>query len=106
MPETSAYYHLAYTLALGVYAVYGLSLQLHGARRPVLRTRRDQIYGRRDARLRVPLVDDAQSAASFLDATALRVPGGESRSRCVSRHAGKATFRAGSWSCAASWTGA
>jgi hypothetical protein len=28
MPETSAYYHLAYTIALGIYAAYGLSLYL------------------------------------------------------------------------------
>lgn len=26
MPETSTYYHVAYTLALGIYALYGLSL--------------------------------------------------------------------------------
>ncbi len=32
MPETSAYYHLAYALALGVYAVYGLSLYLRRRR--------------------------------------------------------------------------
>jgi hypothetical protein len=28
MPETSPYYHLAYTIALGIYAAYGLSLYL------------------------------------------------------------------------------
>lgn len=26
MPETSSYYHLAYTIALGIYAAYALSL--------------------------------------------------------------------------------
>ena len=26
MPETSSYYHIAYAIALGIYAVYGLSL--------------------------------------------------------------------------------
>ena len=26
MPETSAYYHVAYTIALSIYAVYALSL--------------------------------------------------------------------------------
>jgi hypothetical protein len=26
MPETSTYYHVAYSLALGIYALYGLSL--------------------------------------------------------------------------------
>ena len=26
MPETSAYYHVAYTIALGIYAVYAVSL--------------------------------------------------------------------------------
>ena len=26
MPETSAYYHVAYTIALGIYAAYALSL--------------------------------------------------------------------------------
>jgi hypothetical protein len=26
MPETSSYYHLAYTIALGIYALYGVSL--------------------------------------------------------------------------------
>lgn len=28
MPETSSYYHIAYAIALGIYAVYGLSLYL------------------------------------------------------------------------------
>ena len=28
MPETSSYYHIAYALALGIYAVYGLSLYI------------------------------------------------------------------------------
>jgi hypothetical protein len=32
MPETSAYYHLAYTIALGIYAAYGLSLYLRRKR--------------------------------------------------------------------------
>ena len=32
MPETSAYYHLAYTIALGIYATYGLSLYLRRKR--------------------------------------------------------------------------
>ena len=36
MPETSAYYHAAYTIALGIYAAYGLSLYL---RRKRLRTK-------------------------------------------------------------------
>jgi hypothetical protein len=26
MPETSSYYHVAYTVALGIYAVYAVSL--------------------------------------------------------------------------------
>jgi hypothetical protein len=26
MPETSSYYHLAYTVALGIYAAYAISL--------------------------------------------------------------------------------
>jgi hypothetical protein len=26
MPETSSYYHLAYTVALGIYALYAVSL--------------------------------------------------------------------------------
>jgi hypothetical protein len=32
MPETSTYYHLAYTIALGIYAAYGLSLYLRRQR--------------------------------------------------------------------------
>ena len=32
MPETSGYYHLAYTIALGIYAAYGLSLYLRRKR--------------------------------------------------------------------------
>ena len=36
MPETSAYYHIAYTIALGIYASYALSLYL---RRKRLRAR-------------------------------------------------------------------
>ncbi len=32
MPETSAYYHLAYTIALGIYGGYGLSLYLRRKR--------------------------------------------------------------------------
>lgn len=28
MPDTSAYYHIAYTLALGIYVAYALSLYL------------------------------------------------------------------------------
>jgi hypothetical protein len=36
MPDTSAFYHLAYTIALGIYAAYGLSLYL---RRKRLRAR-------------------------------------------------------------------
>ena len=32
MPETSAYYHAAYTIALGIYAAYGLSLYLRRKR--------------------------------------------------------------------------
>jgi len=32
MPDTSAYYHLAYTVALGIYTVYGLSLYLRRKR--------------------------------------------------------------------------
>jgi hypothetical protein len=36
MPETSAYYHIAYTIALGIYAAYALSLYV---RRSKLRRR-------------------------------------------------------------------
>jgi hypothetical protein len=36
MPETSSYYHLAYSVALGIYAAYALSLYL---RRKRLRVR-------------------------------------------------------------------
>jgi hypothetical protein len=32
MPETSAYYHVAYTLALGIYALYALSLYVRRKR--------------------------------------------------------------------------
>ncbi len=32
MPETSAFYHIAYTVALGIYAAYGLSLYLRRKR--------------------------------------------------------------------------
>jgi hypothetical protein len=32
MPETSAYYHAAYTVALGIYAAYALSLYLRRRR--------------------------------------------------------------------------
>ncbi len=32
MPETSNYYHLAYTIALGIYAVYALSLYIRRKR--------------------------------------------------------------------------
>jgi hypothetical protein len=32
MPDTSAYYHLAYTIALGIYAAYALSLYLRRKR--------------------------------------------------------------------------
>jgi Mg2+ and Co2+ transporter CorA len=32
MPETSSYYHLAYTLALGIYAAYALSLYVRRKR--------------------------------------------------------------------------
>jgi hypothetical protein len=35
MPETSSYYHLAYTIALGIYTVYAISLYV---RRKRLRT--------------------------------------------------------------------
>lgn len=28
MPETSSYYHIAYAIALGIYAAYGLSLYI------------------------------------------------------------------------------
>jgi len=28
MPETSSYYHLAYTIALGIYAAYAVSLYI------------------------------------------------------------------------------
>jgi hypothetical protein len=36
MPETSSYYHVAYTVALGIYAAYAISLYL---RRKRLRVR-------------------------------------------------------------------
>ena len=36
MPETSSYYHVAYSVALGIYAAYALSLYL---RRKRLRAR-------------------------------------------------------------------
>ena len=36
MPETSSYYHVAYTLALGIYTLYAISLYL---RRKRLRVR-------------------------------------------------------------------
>ena len=32
MPETSAYYHAGYTIALGIYAAYALSLYLRRQR--------------------------------------------------------------------------
>jgi hypothetical protein len=32
MPETSFYYHLAYAIALGIYAAYGLSLYIRRKR--------------------------------------------------------------------------
>ncbi len=32
MPETSSYYHLAYTVTLGIYAAYALSLYLRRKR--------------------------------------------------------------------------
>jgi hypothetical protein len=32
MAETSAYYHVAYTLALGIYAAYALSLYIRRKR--------------------------------------------------------------------------
>ena len=32
MPETSTYYHLAYTIALGIYAAYALSLYIRRKR--------------------------------------------------------------------------
>jgi hypothetical protein len=32
MPETAAYYHLAYAFALGIYAAYALSLYLRRRR--------------------------------------------------------------------------
>ena len=32
MPETSAYFHIAYTLALGIYAAYALSLYVRRKR--------------------------------------------------------------------------
>ena len=32
MPETSSYYHLAYTIALGIYAAYTLSLYIRRKR--------------------------------------------------------------------------
>ena len=36
MPETSSYYHVAYTVALGIYAAYAISLYV---RRKRLRVR-------------------------------------------------------------------
>jgi hypothetical protein len=36
MPETSSYYHVAYTVALGIYALYAISLYV---RRKRLRVR-------------------------------------------------------------------
>lgn len=32
MPETSSYYHLAYTFALGIYGAYALSLYIRRRR--------------------------------------------------------------------------
>ena len=32
MPETSSYYHIAYTVALTIYTVYGVSLYLRRKR--------------------------------------------------------------------------
>jgi hypothetical protein len=32
MPETSSYYHVAYTVALSIYAVYAISLHLRRKR--------------------------------------------------------------------------
>jgi hypothetical protein len=32
MPETSSYYHLAYTVALGIYALYAVSLHFRRKR--------------------------------------------------------------------------
>lgn len=32
MPDTSAYYHLAYTIALGIYAAYALTLYMRRKR--------------------------------------------------------------------------
>jgi hypothetical protein len=32
MPETSSYYHLAYTIALGIYTVYAISLYVRRKR--------------------------------------------------------------------------
>lgn len=32
MPETSSYYHIAYTVALSIYALYGISLYLRRKR--------------------------------------------------------------------------
>jgi hypothetical protein len=32
MPETSAYFHVAYTVALGIYATYALSLYVRRKR--------------------------------------------------------------------------
>ena len=32
MPETSSYYHVAYTVALSIYALYGISLYLRRKR--------------------------------------------------------------------------
>jgi hypothetical protein len=37
MPETSAYYHVAYTIALGIYGLYAVSLYV---RRKRIRARR------------------------------------------------------------------
>ena len=32
MPETSSYYHIAYTIALGIYAAYAVSLYVRRKR--------------------------------------------------------------------------
>lgn len=32
MPETSSYYHIAYAIALGIYAAYGFSLYIRRKR--------------------------------------------------------------------------
>lgn len=32
MPETSSYYHVAYTIALGIYALYALSIYMRRKR--------------------------------------------------------------------------